>query len=217
MKGRTLLETLAVKHSSDKFGHHDYCRHYEAHFQPIFHRAVTLLELGVGGYDFPDRGGSGLRMWAEYFNHKDSKIFGIDIHDKSELKLPKNVKVFQGSQDDGHFLTTVMQEVSAPDIIIDDASHMNFRTIDSFKHLFPWLKPGGIYCIEDIESSWWNEHGFDGTPDYMNFNADTTINFCRMLTNPVNAKHIPQPHNAMFRYEIESVHFYQNLVIIKKK
>lgn len=37
----------------------------------------------------------------------------------------------------------------APDLIIDDASHMLGPTRDSFNALFPILRPGGLYLIED--------------------------------------------------------------------
>lgn len=207
----TQLEQLAKQYHSDKFGHHDYCRHYQHHLQPFQYDPITLIELGVGGYEFPDRGGSGLRMWNDFFIK--GKIVGVDFYDKSGLQLPSRVQLFKGSQADGDFLMQLMCKIGEPTVIIDDASHMNQLTIQSFKHLFPWLKSGGYYIIEDIESSWWNEHGFDGDPDYCNLSAATTINFTRMLLNEVNAKHVPGFEK---KYGIESMHFYQNIVFIKK-
>lgn len=212
------LQQLAAKHGTDKHGHHDYCRHYHEHFAQFQEAPITVLELGIGGYQFKDRGGEGLRMWSEYF--KRGKIYGIDIHDKTGISLPPRTHIFKGGQDDGNFLLGVMSSINAPDIIIDDASHMNKLTINSFKHLFPWLKPGGYYVIEDIHSSWWNEHGFDGCTDSMNLNAFTTINFCRWLINDLNEKNCPPPPfpiPARQPYEIDAIHFYEKLVIIKKK
>lgn len=207
------LTSLAVKHGSDKHGHHDYCRHYDKHFASLRNSPITLLELGIGGYKFPERGGSGLWMWSDYF--EKGKIFGLDVYDKSQVKLPPRTRIFQGSQDDGDFLLTVMKEVGNPDIIIDDASHINTLTISSFLHLFPWLKSGGMYVIEDIESSWWNEHGFGGTPNVDDHLTVSSFNFVRdSLLLDVNAKHIPE-YNAQF--EIDSVCCYQNMVIITKK
>jgi hypothetical protein len=222
----TFLESLSQKHGSDKYGHHDYCRHYERHFKELQFKPVILLELGIGGYEYPDRGGAGLRMWSDFF--LDGKIYGLDLFDKSGIKLPARTKIFQGSQADGDFLTKVMLEVGEPHIIIDDASHMNGLTIQSFKHLFPWLKSGGYYVIEDIESSWWDKHGYDGTPNENDPIFPSTINFCRALINCVNRKHVPiqpdddnmgdypYPFRNLYQ-EIESMHFYQNMVVIKKK
>ena len=163
------IQQLATLHKSDKHNHHDYVRHYDFHFKNIRLKKNIILELGIGGYEYKDRGGSGLRLWSDYF--QNSKIFGLDMYDKSGIKLPARTKIFQGSQADGDFLTEIMNEVGIPDVIIDDASHMNSLTIQSFRHLFPWLRPGGIYVIEDIESSWWNEHGFDGDPLAGEFNS----------------------------------------------
>lgn len=207
------LAKLAIKHGSDKHGHHDYARHYEKHFAHLENEPIVLLELGVGGYEFPERGGAGLRMWSDYFTK--GKIYGIDWYDKSRVILPPRTKIFQGSQNDGDFLTRVLQESGNPDIIIDDASHVNTITIESFLHLFPWLKSGGLYVIEDIESSWWEDHGFDGCADYTNMMAKTTVNFARILINNVNAKHSGAPKEE--NYGIESMHFYENLIIIVKK
>lgn len=208
------LQKLAVKFGSDKHGHHNYCEHYHAHFKDIRFNKMKILELGIGGYEYPERGGAGLRMWSEYFNR--SEIFGIDLFDKNKVSLPVRTKIFQGSQADGDFLLQVMSQVGEPEIIIDDASHINALTIQSFKHLFPWLKSGGYYVIEDIESSWWVDEPFDGTQDFEDLNFPSSINFCRQLINLANTKHLPTKQFENW-YKIESLHFYENLVMIKKK
>lgn len=207
---RNLID-LAIKYKSDKHNHHDYARYYQKHFYHLQNKPIKLLELGIGGYEFPDRGGSGLRMWSDFFINGD--IIGVDLYNKDGLKFNKNVFVFQGSQTDRTFLNILRYTFGPLDIIIDDASHMNGLTIESFKILFPHLKPGGIYVIEDLESSWWNEHGFDGEPDYEDFTAETTINFLRALINDVNQKHLPKGEF----YPIESIHFYQNMAVIIKR
>lgn len=211
------LDKLAIQTGSDKSSlHHDYCRHYQKHFAHLKEKPITLLELGIGGYEFSDRGGAGLKMWSKFFNN--GKIYGIDLHDKSGIELPARTKIFKGSQADGDFLQKVMEEIGSPDIIIDDASHMNQLTIQSFKHLFPWLKSGGLYVIEDIESSWWNEHGFDGTPNHKDMQFPSTVNFCRELINCVNVKHCPQSSSDFVGYGgIDAIHFYNNMVVIIKK
>ena len=41
-------------------------------------------------------------------------------------------------------------------MIIDDGSHVPAHQLLGFKLLFPLIKPGGLYVIEDIESSYFD-------------------------------------------------------------
>ena len=43
------------------------------------------------------------------------------------------------------------------DIIIDDGSHVPWHQIFTLESIFhTWLKPGGLYIIEDLETSYWD-------------------------------------------------------------
>lgn len=206
------LNELAIKYGSDKSSkHHNYCEHYERHIGTFKHEPVLIYELGIGGYHYPDRGGAGLHMLSDYF--ENGRIIGIDIH-KKELAVKSNVSIYQGSQADENFLMDVMRKEGRPNIVIDDASHNNGLTIKSFQLLFPILQPGGTYVIEDIESSWWKDHGFDGDPDVWNMESWTTINMLRTLVTAVNRKYIPQQEKPLA--PIHSIHFYPNIVFIHK-
>lgn len=212
------LDKLFIKYGTDKSSqHHNYSPYYEKHFEKFRFTNTKLVAVGIGGYEYPDRGGGDIKAFSDYFISQKAQIHAIDIFDKSGLKFDPRVSVYKGSQDDGDFLTEVMLKCGEPDIIIDDASHINIPTIQTFKHLFPWLKSGGIYVIEDVESSWWNTNGFDGEPNFLDMHAKTSINFCRELINCINAKHLPAEFSAESVYKIESMHFYQNIVFIVKK
>lgn len=206
------LSRLAIKYGSDKHGHHYYCDHYERHLGKFKNEPVVMYELGIGGYHYPDRGGAGLKMFADYFTHKRREIIGIDIHDKVGLNS-NHIRTYKGSQDDSDLMERIITVHGLPDIVIDDASHMNHLTIRSFELLFPRLHSGGVYCVEDIESSWWEEHGFDGCRDMNNLEKATTINYFRKLLNDVNSKYNNHPNP----FDIESIHFYSNLIFIHKK
>lgn len=206
------LATLALKYGSDKHGHHDYCTHYERHLGYFRNQPINVLELGVGGYEYPDRGGAGMKMFRDYFTA--AKIIGVDIHEKKGL-TDGRMKFFRGSQADPEFLHQLIKKEGAPSVIIDDASHMNKLTIESFKILFPYLMPGGVYVIEDLESSWWNDHGFDGNPDLFHEDSWTTINMLKSLTVSVNRKYLKIPEGKVLP-PIESVHFYSNICFIHK-
>ena len=48
-------------------------------------------------------------------------------------------------------------DFSPLDLVIDDASHMYQPTKASFEALFPCLRPGGLYVIEDWAWTHWKE------------------------------------------------------------
>lgn len=78
------LDKLALINKTDKGKHHWYTRQYKKHFHDLRKRRMNILEIGVGGYDDPKAGGNSLRMWKHYFSN--SKIYSIDVHDKSLLQ-----------------------------------------------------------------------------------------------------------------------------------
>src|SRR6185295_16936977 len=91
------LEFLATRLGTDKWNGHWYARHYQHHFAPRRTHPLTLLEIGVGGYRDPRKGGESLRMWKAYF--PKARIFGLDLFDKRALEEDR-IRILQGSQDD---------------------------------------------------------------------------------------------------------------------
>lgn len=129
------------------------------HYLPIYEKAVPrltpirLLEIGVF------RGGS-LHMWREYL-HPESTVVGIDINaDCRAYDRPdQNVHVRIGSQDNEHFLRSVVAEFGPFDVIIDDGSHMATHTIKAFRELFhSGLRDDGSYIVEDLHCSYWTSY-----------------------------------------------------------
>lgn len=165
-QGPSLIE-LAIKHGTDKYGNaahatvspngavipgHKYAGHYDHHFSRFRHLDnISVLEIGVGGYDDPSKGGESLRMWKEYFPR--AQIVGLDYYDKTPLQEDR-IRIYQGSQDDAALLKRISEDNGGFDLIIDDGSHCNEHVIASFKILFPLLKMGGIYAIEDLQTSY---------------------------------------------------------------
>ncbi len=206
------LTTLAKIYGTDKWGSHYYTPHYEQHFKPFRYKPVTLIEIGVGGYADPDAGAHSLRMWRKYFPF--GKIYSIDIHDKSHLQ-EKRIRIFRGSQVDPAALCRMIQNTGAPDLIVDDGSHLNEHVIETFKMLFPLLKEGGIYVIEDTQTSYWPKYG--GSSDDLN-QAPTTMNFFKRLADGLNYAEYIRPgfEPSYFDKHIISLHFYHNLIFVYK-
>ncbi|HEX5445016.1 MAG TPA: class I SAM-dependent methyltransferase [Pirellulales bacterium] len=203
---------MATIHGTDKWNSHWYAQHYQRHFQPLRRKRLNLLEIGIGGYDDPFDGGGSLRMWKQFFPR--AKIYGIDIHEKSAHAEPR-VAVFRGSQCDPDFLHKVARQIGRIDIIIDDGSHVNEHAIASFECLFPLLADGGIYAIEDTQTSYW-PGSYGGSTDLSC--ASTTMNRLKRLVDGLNYREFLDPHYSpsYFDRHVVSAHFYHNLAFIYK-
>lgn len=136
------LQEIARSHKPIKQYLRVFLERYAKLFTPIRHDNLTILEIGVGGYKNPDKGGGSLRMWAEFF--PNSTILGVDLHPKN-LELPPNASFYQGSQTDVEFLNKLAKSF---DIVIDDASHITANTITTFETLWPITKQ--FYIVEDL-------------------------------------------------------------------
>ena len=210
------LKNLAILHGTDKYGAHYYIKHYLYHFKKLRSQKLNVLEIGVGGYQNPQKGGNSLRMWRDFF--PKSHIFGIDIHDKS-YHDEKRIKTFRGSQTDGSFLQKVKREMGDIHIIIDDGSHINEHVISTFKCLFPLLDKNGIYVIEDTQTSYWETIAGTDWGGARNLDSkDTIMSFFKSLVDGLNYEEftIPAYSPTYFDKHIVSMHFYHNLIFIYK-
>lgn len=206
------LSKIARIHKTDKFGYHFYTPHYQHHLKKYKFKRNAILEIGVGGYEAPYIGGNSLRMWKSYFPL--SKIYSLDLHDKSFLQ-EKRIKIYKGSQIDYDFLDKVTNEIGNLDIIIDDGSHINEHVIESFKYLFPKLKKGGVYIVEDTQTSYWKDYGGDS----INFdNKNTIYGFFKSLIDSLNNEEfiIDNYQKTYYDKHIISMHFYHNMIFIFK-
>jgi len=182
------LNKLGRIYGTDKIGTHFYTPHYQTHLRRFKYKRINLLEIGVGGYENPYGGGRSLRMWKKYFPF--GKIFSLDIYDKSALQ-ENRIKIFKGSQVDKNFLDKVIEVTGEIDIIIDDGSHINEHVIETFNLLFPKLKDGGIYVIEDTQTSYWEDFGGDSAD--LN-NPKTMMNYFKSLTDALNNQEFVIPN-----------------------
>ena len=206
------LTVLAKMYGSDKWGSHRYAPHYQWHFKNLRKKRLKILEIGVGGYQDPNSGGASLRMWKTYF--PNSSIYSLDIYDKATIEEDR-IKIFRGSQNDPDFLRDVVRQMGGLDIVIDDGSHVNEHVITSFRTLFPLLVDGGIYAIEDTQTSYWPKLGGDS---YDLNNPNTTMTFVKSLTDGLNYEEIARKdyRPSYLDQNIVSLHFYHNLVFICK-
>lgn len=202
------LPTLATISDTDKWNVHWYAAHYQTHFAPLRRRHMNILEIGIGGYSDPHCGGESLRMWKAYF--PKSTIYGLDIYDKTPQREDR-ILTFQGSQTDEALLTSLQTKSGGFDIVIDDGSHHNEHVITTFNTLFPLLKDGAIYAVEDTQTSYWARFGGgDGS-------ERTSMGLFKKLLDGLNYMEFEGEYEpTYFDRHIVSMHFYHNLVFIYK-
>lgn len=206
------LDQIALKAKTDKASNgHNYTPIYESYLIELRNKPITIFEIGVGGYQYKDRGGESLKMWHEYF--PQAKILGIDVYEKEGMNNDRTF-IVKGSQDNHDFLKHCVETFGVPDLIVDDASHICSLTIRAFEILFPLLAPGGLYFCEDIHTSFWPDYG--GNPD-PNTGDVTTLKYFQRLTPQLSHDSMPAEFHNSFTGYLDFIHFYRNLVIIKKK
>jgi len=209
--GRSLRD-LAIVYGTNKWGDHWYAKHYETHFEALRRRQLNVLEIGIGGDTTPESGGGSLRMWRTYF--PNSRIYGIDIHDKSPHN-ERRIQTFRGSQADETLLLDVVRRIGRIDIVIDDGSHRNEHVLKTFAFLFPRLSDTGMYVVEDTQTSYWPEMG--GSSRDLE-RRDTSMGFFKNLVDGLNHVEFDRDDYEPNYYDkhIVAMHFYHGLVFIQK-
>jgi hypothetical protein len=124
---------------------------YEQYFETIRYQPLTLFELGI-------LNGESLRLWRDYLPR--ARIIGTDIRLAKNFEQGDRIVLIRAKQSDDRLIRRTVKEFAPEglDIVIDDASHIGVLSRVSFKILFPYLKVGGFYAIEDWQtgylSSW---------------------------------------------------------------
>lgn len=214
------LDELALFYGTDKSSQaHGYTAAYDNYFASLREKPIKFLEIGFWrGYS--------AHMWEDYFSN--GQLFFIDVNNDAytHFKNFTRSQLFMVNQEDPMALMSFVQKVGGDfDIIIDDGGHTMNQQITSFKTLFPFLKRGGIYVIEDLHTS----YRF-GPNSLAAAGQETTVEFLQNLVDCVNKigaqtgyaafnKCSPTVLKQLSEYEkhIESIHFYTSLCFIIKR
>jgi hypothetical protein len=199
------LDELAKKHQTDKSSlAHGYCDIYERYFGHLRDAKVNVLEIGT-------QFNLSIKMWAEYFHQ--GEIFGVDIVPTLPLDN-SHVHLFQGDASHSAFWNGFARGVTF-DICIDDASHKEFDQMVAFHSLWPRVKPGGWYCIEDTWT-WFDSF----------FNVPTVPHWLIPIISAINRGGkqyhgkpvtLDDPKFDEMEQTVEFAHFFPGLLIIKKR
>ncbi|PZG38225.1 class I SAM-dependent methyltransferase [Spongiactinospora gelatinilytica] len=205
------LEELTVAADCDKWGLvHWFAPHYDLHFRGLRERAVRVLEIGIGGYDDPDAGGESLRVWRRYFGR--GLIFGLDVAAKGGLDAPR-LTTLVGSQADRGRLRALAARYGPFDVVIDDGSHVGEHVLTAFEELFPHVRAGGCYAIEDLWSSYCPGYGGDGTDPGA---PGTSVALLKSLIDRIHHREWGEGDEDSVGADTAGLHVYHNLAVIEK-
>ncbi len=219
------LSEIGKDCQTDKFSSHDYLSIYESYFVQLRDKPLKFLEIGFFV-------GASARMWDQYF--PNATLFFIDKEEdffkKYSQGLSSRCNFYICDQSEEADLLKFIQDVGGRfDVILDDGGHTMNQQITSFKVLFPYVKSGGIYIIEDLHTSYWESFGGLGSVGNPVASEKSTIRFLQSLVDDVNfigattgyadrklcSAHIKNNLNY-YQKHIKSIHFYGSLCFILK-
>jgi hypothetical protein len=204
---------------SDKWP--SYLNQYERLFKPLRDKEIHLLEIGI-------QNGGSLEIWSKYF--PKAKVFvGCDIDERCSKLFYEDprVNLIIGDANQKIVQEDVIIKGSPFDIVIDDGSHQSSDIIKSFMNYFPHVANSGLYIVEDLHCSYWEE--FEGGL----FASYSSISFFKHLTDLLNYEHwgidksykdFLEEFSTKFNLniekealeKIESIEFLNSMCIIRK-
>jgi hypothetical protein len=153
------LDEIMIEVESDKASQftrtyarpHGYTVHLERFFDPIRNDPIKLLEVGTGG-------GESMRGWLEFF--PNARVYGIDIVSNTNPYNTPGTDIHErytfscGDQSKPEFWKKFVEVYGGDfDVVIDDGSHQSDDIMTTISCMWPHIKSGGIYEIEDLNSA----------------------------------------------------------------
>lgn len=207
---------------SDKIFEHNYHIIYSLYLHRFKESKNSIVEIGILNGDSGD-------MWLKLL--PNMYFYGVDIlHEPIKTDRYEIIKADQSKKED---LLRIKETINKKvDIIIDDGSHIPEHQILTFNVLFPKLEKGGVYIIEDIETSYWTKGNiYNYETNYGIDNKMNLINIFQKVNHNINYNIWKHNEKTSEKYKefrkteidteildnIESVTFARNCIIITKK
>lgn len=214
---------LALLYGGTDKVEHGYMTYYRRHLKKDRLRRLLVFEIGVGGapgsglagYAAAAPGGS-LAVWRDYLPR--ATVVGVDLHEKDVSALGPSVAFMRADQSRADDLLAVVSKFGAPDVVIDDGSHVAEHIHTTFRTLWPCLRPGGLYVIEDLSTSYYPGHG--GSPRDTSGTgvalAQSLVD-CVQALDPTFSRHPDWgQREAPLHEQVASMHAYPGIVFVRK-
>ncbi len=143
---RPTLVEMCDRYPTDKcLDGHKFIEIYQDLFEDERDSMSRFFEIGI-------LNGVSHLMWREYF--PNAEIFGIDLMDYSEQSKGSGIQTFVADQSNRMDLERCIDTFGVNfDVILDDGGHAMDHQQVSLGYLFQYVKPGGLFIIEDIHTS----------------------------------------------------------------
>jgi len=225
--------------NSDKVRTHHYEMMYGVFLAPFrYAKTLHLMEIGV------ERGAS-LHMWERLFP-KITSVHGVKyivnerkIHPNKKyepkVKVSDIVTIYHADQTNQEQLDFIVDDIGGPklDVIVDDGSHVPWHQVYTFKVLFEkLLAPGGVYIIEDIETSYYDAenaglYGYEVKDGGVGNKKGSAVEKFKEMVDVVNRRFLLKSSFSVFKednnnhfndidHQIASITFSRNSIIIRK-
>jgi hypothetical protein len=147
---------------SDKHYWHRYSGFYQRHFAALG-AASSILEYGI-------LQGASIGWLHRVF--PQAEIFGVDIEPQQPgWPTGPGITYLKADQGDRRNIACMLQRLNRTfDLVIEDGSHVPAHQANCLAETFPYLRPGGLYVLEDLHAahpqhSLYRTHCAAGTPD----------------------------------------------------
>ena len=176
---------------------HNYTELYERLLFQWKDDPIKIFEIGIA------EGGS-LAMWQSYF--PKARIFAADILDKSQFNNARVTTLVADQANRDQLQAAIEKSGGDIDVLIDDGGHTMEQQQVSLGFLFPHVRPGGYYVIEDVHTSLpalWKGYGVarDGT----NTTLRMLENFIRSSSPAIRSRYMLDAEMTYLTDHIESV------------
>lgn len=216
-KRPTLVE-MCERFPTDKcMDGHKFVEIYQDLFEDERDSMERFFEIGI-------LNGVSHLMWRAYF--PNAEIFGIDLRDYSEQSKGSGVHTFVADQSNRLDLEKFIDTFGGDfNVILDDGGHAMDHQQVSLGYLFQFVKPGGLFIIEDIHTSL-PQYYPDPEFKVNEKETNTTLFMLEwfMRTGQIKSQYMNQAEILYLEQNIESVQLYYRdtrhhsmMCVIKKK
>lgn len=140
----TAWRDIARELGNDKFTDtyaYRYFDFYERELRGL--KPERIVEIGV-------QGGKSLRLWKRLF--PAAEVIGVDVDPAVKVKGFEVVHADQAEPGAFDWLDWA-------DFVIDDGGHTMRQQVRTFAAVWPKVRAGGVYVIEDLHTGWMHGYG----------------------------------------------------------